>query len=124
MSGWYPHEGYRKAIRALIARGLLPANTRLTTDPFHIVGLPNQAITRCRQRSLQQTTGHRGRKGDPLYGIRKLLLMVAERLDHRGRQRTHQALKAGDPCDEVFECWQAKEETRSILKTTNPQIAA
>ncbi|WP_419917601.1 ISL3 family transposase [Candidatus Poriferisocius sp.] len=118
-----PHEGYRKAIRALIAQGLLPAGTRLATDPFHIVRLANQAITRARQRTQQQTTGHRGRKGDPLYGIRKLLLMAAERLDPRGWQRLHQALKAGDPCDEVLECWQAKEQTRSIFKTTNPQTA-
>ena len=81
-----PHEGYRSAVASLLDSGHLPAGTEIAADPFHIVRLANQAITRCRQRTQAETTGHRGRKGDPLYGIRKLLLTGAERLDARGFQ--------------------------------------
>lgn len=66
--------------------------------------LANQALTRCRQRTQNETTGHRGRKGDPLYGIRKLLLTGAERLDAAGLQRLRTALDQGDPYDEVADC--------------------
>ena len=69
-----PHEGYRSAIRQLTRDGGLPAGAEIAADPFHIVRLANQALTACRQRTQTETTGHRGRKGDPLYGIRKLLL--------------------------------------------------
>ncbi|WP_010534166.1 ISL3 family transposase [Brachybacterium squillarum] len=42
-------------------------------DPFHVVALAGDALDRCRQRIQQQTRGHRGRSGDPLYGIRRTL---------------------------------------------------
>ena len=60
-----PHEGYRSAVASLLDSGHLPAGTEIAADPFHIVRLANQAITRCRQRTQAETTGHRGRKGRP-----------------------------------------------------------
>ena len=42
-------------------------------DPFHVVALAGDAMDRCRQRVQQQQHGHRGRTGDPLYGIRRVL---------------------------------------------------
>ncbi len=119
-----PHEGYRSAIRRLTRDGDLPAAAKVAADPFHIVRLANQALTRCRQRTQTETTGHRGRKGDPLYGARKLLLTGAERLDAAGLQRLHAALEAGDPYDEVADCWAAKEKVRSVFKTAEPEQAA
>ena len=119
-----PHEGYRSAIRQLTGDGSLPAATEIAADPFHIVRLANQALTRCRQRTQQDTTGHRGRKGDALYGTRKLLLTGAERLDPAGWERLWAALDRGDPYDEVADCWHAKEKIRSVFKTTDPEQAA
>ena len=119
-----PHEGYRSAIRQLARDGSLPAATEVAADPFHIVRLANQALTRCRQRTQTETTGHRGRKGDPLYGIRKLLLTGAERLDAAGLQRLHAALDQGDPYDEVADCWAAKEKVRSVFNTAEPKQTA
>ena len=116
-----PHEGYRSAVKHEIGAGRLPAGAKIAADPFHIVRLANQAITKCRQRTQTETTGHRGRKGDPLYGIRKLLLTGAERLDAQGRMRLQQALDQGDPYDEVADCWTAKEKVRSVFKTTDPE---
>ena len=53
------------------------------------------------------TLGHRGRKVDRLYRIRKLLLAGDERLDDRGRNRMLLGLRVGDPHDEVMGAWLA-----------------
>ncbi len=119
-----PHEGYRSAVSSLRSDGVLAQTARVAVDPFHIVRLANQALTKCRQRTQNQALGHRGRTGDPLYGARKLLLMGAERLDDAGWDRLQQALGAGDPYDEVADCWQAKEKVRAVFKTIDPDQAS
>ena len=53
----------------------------LVVDRFHIAKLANAAIDDTRRRVQQETLGHRGRTGDPLYGIRRLLLLAAHRHD-------------------------------------------
>jgi transposase len=53
-------------------------------DPFHVVALAGDALERCRQRVQQDTLGHRGRKGDPLYALRRRLRTGADLLT-----RTH-----------------------------------
>ena len=119
-----PHEGYRKAVRALKAEGVLGEKARVAADPFHIVRLANRALDDCRRRTQNDTLGHRGRKGDPLYGARKLLLGGAERLDARGRDKMREALDQGDPYDEVADCWAAKENIRSVFKAPDPDQAS
>jgi len=114
-----PHEGYRNA---LINSPFLGEVT-LVVDPFHIVRLANQALTRCRQRVQQEQLGHRGRARDPLYGARKLLLLGAERVDEAGWERIHAVLRAGDPGDEVLGCWIAKELVRDVYLTDDPAEA-
>nr|WP_269528460.1 transposase [Actinomyces sp. ICM47] len=42
-------------------------------DAFHIVKLAGDALDEVHRRVQQDTLGHRGRKGDPLYQIRLLL---------------------------------------------------
>ena len=42
-------------------------------DAFHIVKLAGDALDEVRRRVQQDTLGHRGRKGDPLYLVRNLL---------------------------------------------------
>lgn len=98
-----PHEGYRAAITA----SELLEDVTVVVDPFPIVRLGNQALTRCRQRVQQQTLGHRGWKHDPLYATRKLLLMAAEAVDDAGWARIHAALSAGDPDGHVQDAWVA-----------------
>jgi len=56
-------------------------------DPFHVVALAGDALERCRQRVQQDTLGHRGRSGDPLYGIRRLLRTGADLLAPRQLER-------------------------------------
>jgi transposase len=42
-------------------------------DPYHVVALAGAKLDLCRQRVQQQTCGHRGRSGDPLYRVRRTL---------------------------------------------------
>jgi transposase len=42
-------------------------------DPFHVVALAGHKLDLCRQRVQQDTCGHRGRSGDPLYRARRVL---------------------------------------------------
>ena len=59
--------GYKTA-----AAEQLPEATTVM-DPFHVVALAGAKLDGCRQRVQQQTCGHRGRSGDPLYGARRTL---------------------------------------------------
>ncbi len=54
---------------------------------FHIVTLAGDAPGEVRRRAGQDTTGHRGRKGDPLYQIR-LLLRASHTQAHPALTRT------------------------------------
>jgi transposase len=122
-----PHEGYRGAVlnadRAT-GRPSPLAGVSIVVDPFHIVRLANDALTRCRHRVQQETLEHRGWKGDPLYDVRKLLLLGAERVEEAGWARIHAALDAGDPNGEVRDTWVAKERVRDVYGTDDPEQAA
>ncbi|MBD8021567.1 ISL3 family transposase [Brevibacterium gallinarum] len=56
-------------------------------DPFHVVRLAGDALDDCRRRVQQATLGHRGRRGDPLYGARRTLHTGEELLTDRQRER-------------------------------------
>jgi transposase len=87
-------------------------HARRVADPFHVVRVGNRCLDKVRRRVQNETLGHRGRKRDPLYRIRKLLLTGNERLDDRGRDRMLLGLRVGDPNDEVVGAWFAKESVR------------
>ena len=92
-------------------------------DPFHVVRIANRCVDKVRRRVQNETLGHRGRKADPLYRIRKLLLAGYERLDERGHDRVLLGLRRGDPHDELLGAWLAKESVRDIYLTENPKVA-
>ncbi len=73
----------------------LPA-ARAVMDPFHVVHLAADKLTLCRQRVQQNTCGHRGRSGDPLFGIRRILLTRTELLTPRQKAKLDKALSAHD----------------------------
>jgi transposase len=89
-------------------------HAKRVADPFHVVRVGNRCLDKVRRGVQQNTLGHRGRKHDPLYQIRKLLLTGNERLDDRGRDRMLLGLRVGDPEDEVLGAWLAKEPVRDI----------
>ena len=65
-------------------------------DAFHIVKLAGDAPGEVRRRVQQDTTGHRGRKGDPLYQIRNLLRASRDRLTKRQKERLREAFTADE----------------------------
>jgi transposase len=99
-------------------------HARRVADPFHVVRVANRCLDQVRRRVQHETLGHRGRRDDPLYRIRKLLLAGNERLDDRGRDRMLLGVRAGDPHDEVAGAWLAKESVRDVYLADNPTDAA
>jgi transposase len=97
-----PYQPYATAV----ARGLPGA--RLVVDHFHVIRLANVALDEVRRRTQQATTGHRGRKADPRYRIRRWLLASHDRLDPAAFARMLAWLDAGDPEGEVGAAYLAK----------------
>lgn len=93
-------------------------------DPFHVVRLANRRLDQVRRRVQNQTLGHRGRKRDPLYRIRKLMLTGTERLEGPGLERMLLGLRLGDPDQEVLGAWLAKESVRDVYLADDPADAA
>jgi transposase len=88
------------------------------------VRVGNRCVDTVRRRVQNDTLGHRGRKADPLYRIRKLLLTGSERLDERGSERMLLGLRVGGPHDELLGAWLAKESVRDVYLADTPADAA
>ncbi len=101
-----------ESFRAGLSPGL--AHARRVADPFHVVRVGNRCVDQVRRRVQNETLGHRGRKRDPLFRIRKLLLTGSERLDEQGSRRMLLGLRVGDPHDELLGAWLAKESVRDV----------
>jgi transposase len=112
-----PWRGYASAL--VVPLG----HARVVVDHFHAVRLANVVVDQTRRRTQQATLGHRGRKRDPLYRIRKLLLTAAEQLTQRGRVRLRAGLAAGDPAGEVAAAWQGKELLRAVYRAVGMPAA-
>jgi hypothetical protein len=81
-------------------------------DHFHVIRLANAALDELRRRTHNDTLGHRGRKADPLYRIRRRLLASHDRLGPAGFARVLAWLDTGDPQGEVGAAYLAKELLR------------
>jgi transposase len=103
-----PWRGYASALAAPLG------HATVVVDHFHAIRLANAVVDQVRRRVQQATLGHRGRKPDPLYRIRKLLLTAAEQLTQRGWVRLRACLAVGDPTGEVAAAWQGKELLRAV----------
>ena len=85
-----PFQGYKNAIDDQLQ------DTTSVLDAFHIVKLAGDAPGEVRRRVQQDTLGHRGRKGDPLYQIRLLLRASRHRLTPRQKERLREAFTADE----------------------------
>jgi transposase len=103
-----PYQGYKTALVGHLDHATLVA------DHWHVIRLANAMVDDVRRRVQHDTLGHRGRKGDPLYGVRRTLLFAAERLTQRQWARIDAAWSAGDPRDEVYLAWAVKEALRDV----------
>jgi transposase len=108
-----PWRGYASAL--VVPLG----HATVVVDHFHAIKLANTVVDQVRRRTQQATLGHRGRKRDPLYRIRKLLLTAAEQLTSRGRVRLRAGLAVGDPTGEVAVAWQGKELLRAVYAASD-----
>ena len=102
-----PFAGYKTAIDDKLE------DATAVLDAFHVVKLGTAAVDEVRRRVQQDTHGHRGRKGDPLYGIQTILRAGAENLTQKQQARLVAAIKADPAHDEVFVAWQCAQELRS-----------
>ena len=97
---------------------VFPKATQIA-DHFHVITLANRALDNVRRRVQQQTLGHRGRKKDPLYRIRRLLTSAEENLSEQATQRITAMLTLGDPNAEVAITYRVKERLRDFYHQPN-----
>lgn len=109
-----PFHGYKNAIDDQLE------DATAVLDAFHVVKLGTQAVDEVRRRVQQEIHGHRGRKNDPLYGIRTILRCGAEKLTERQRARLDRAIAADERHDEVLVAWLCAQKLRSAYKTKDP----
>jgi transposase len=106
-----PFRGYATALRMH-----LPAAVRVL-DAFHVIRLGFAAVDEVRRRVQQQTTGHRGRRDDPLFRIRRLLRRGHDHHSEKSWARLLAGLAAGDNTGEhIAKTWIAAQELRLLYR--------
>ena len=110
------------ATYAAVYSAMLPKAAQVV-DPFHAVALANRALDAIRRRVQVEQLGHRGRKDDPLYRARRLLLRGEEHLGHEAAARLWSLLELGDPEAEVASAYRVMERLRDVYRETDPSAA-
>ena len=105
-----PYRGYATALRTS-----LPHAVRVL-DAFHVVRLGLDALDQVRRRVQQDALGHRGRAGDPLFGIRRLLRRGHDHHSEQSWARMLAGLAAGDDGEQVGRAWIAAQELRLLYR--------
>ena len=106
-----PHAGYAAAIRQALPDAVI------AVDHFHLIMLANKAVTAVRQRVTRELFDRRGRKTDPTWANRRLLLRGRERLSQAGLARMWNGCVDHDPTGQILTAWIAKEELRALCST-------
>ena len=109
-----PFRGYATALRTS-----LPYATRVL-DAFHVTRLGFAAVDDVRRRVQQESTGHRGRKHDPLYRIRRVLRRGHENLTDIAWDRLLTGLDVGDVDGQVAAAWIAAQDLRLTYRAKDP----
>jgi transposase len=134
VAGWIGHqpEAWKQRISygaldmsatyAAVYTVMLP-NALQVVDPFHAISLANRCLDTVRRRVQTEQTGHRGRRDDPLYRVRRVLLMGEEKLDAEASARLASLLELGDPNAEVAVAYRIKERVRDFYRTGDPNEA-
>lgn len=105
-----PFSGYKRAIDDELE------DATAVLDAFHVIRLGTQALDEVRRRVQQHTLGHRGRRGDPLYGIRNILKAGAENLTERQWNRLERAITADERHEEVLLAYQCAQQLRAAYR--------
>ena len=91
-----PSAPFAAAIRRLLPQAVI------VVDHWHLIRLANQAVTEVRQRVAREQLGRRGRRADPAWAHRRLLLTAGDRLSRRGLARLRHVLAVDDPSNEIW----------------------
>lgn len=105
-----PFAGYKNAIDDELEDAVA------VLDAFHVVKLGTAAVDEVRRRVQQTTLGHRGRKGDPLYGIQTILRAGRENLTEKQHARLEAAFAHRDEHVEVEVAWQCAQQLRDAYR--------
>jgi Transposase len=108
-----PFHGYKNAIDDQLDDAVA------VLDGFHIIKLGTDAVDRCRRRVQQDIHGHRGRKGDPLYGIRLILRCGEERLTDKQKARLDKAIAVDERHNEIYAAYQCAQQLRAAYTATS-----
>ena len=109
-----PFQGYKNAIDDQLEDAVA------VLDAFHVVKLGTAAVDECRRRVQQETLGHRGRKGDPLYAIANLLRAGAEKLTDRQWARFDKAIAVNETHLQVRLAWSCAQQLRAAYHHADP----
>jgi len=93
-------------------------------DAFHVTRLGFAAVDDVRRRVQQETLGHRGRRDDPLYRIRRVLRRSAEHLTETAWERLLAGLDAGDSDEQIGRTWIAAQDLRLIYQRAHDRDSA
>lgn len=93
-------------------------------DAFHVVKLGTAAVDEVRRRQQHEIHGHRGRSGDPLYGIRTILRCGEEKLTDKQKARLAKTLDADERHVEVEVAWPCAQQLRAAYKADNRRRGA
>ena len=106
-----PHAGYAAAVRAVLP------DAQVAVDHFHLIMITNKTVTAVRQRVTRDLLDRRGRKTDPTWANRRLLLRGRERLSPAALARMWNGCVDNDPTGQILSAWIAKEELRALCAT-------
>ncbi|WP_407568323.1 ISL3 family transposase (plasmid) [Arsenicicoccus dermatophilus] len=109
-----PFHGYKNAITEHLQ------DATAVVDAFHIVKLATACVDDVRRRVQHDTLGHRGRKGDSLYGIRTILRASRDRLTDRQKTRLTRAFTAHEDHLEVEVAWHIAQDIRALFHADTP----
>ena len=107
-----PSAPFRAAVRYWLPKA------KVSVDHFHLVQLANDMVTAVRRRVSWDRYDRRGRKEDPAWAHRLLLLRGYDSLSQRGRDKLEHILLTDDPTDEIGAAWGIKEQLRILLACT------
>jgi transposase len=104
-----PFHGYKNAIDDQLEDAVA------VLDAFHIVKLASAVVDDVRRRVQQETTGHRGRRDDPLYRVRNILRAGQEHLTERQQARLRTAFTAREEHIEVEVAYRCAQQVRACF---------
>jgi transposase len=108
-----PFHGYKNALDDELEDAIA------VLDAFHVVKLGTAGMDEVRRRVQQEIHGHRGRSGDPLYGIRNILHCGQEKLTDRQKARLEKAFTTDERHVEVEIAWRCAQQLRAAYQAEN-----